>query len=174
MSFQRRQLLQTLSYAFGAGFMLAGNKSAKAAQNSPPPASPAPPAKPAAKPEPGAMEKVAGIGGLFFRAHDPDALGRWYLQHLGIALTPTSNDSPVWQQEAGPTVFSPFPEKTGYFGNPNKAWMVNFRVHNLDKMATQLRAAGIEVKLDPQTYPNGRFAHLHDPEGNPIELWQPA
>ena len=47
------------------------------------------------------MEKVAGIGGLFFRAHDPDALGHWYLQHLGIALTPTTQDSPVWQQEAG-------------------------------------------------------------------------
>lgn len=174
MSFQRRQLLQTLSYAFGASFMLARNKPAMAAQNTSPPASPAPPVKTAAKPGSAAMEKVAGIGGLFFRAHDPDGLGRWYLRHLGIALTPTSNDSPVWQQEAGPTVFSPFPEKTGYFGNPNKAWMVNFRVHDLDKMAAQLRAAGIEVKLDPQVYPNGRFAHLHDPEGNPIELWQPA
>ena len=119
------------------------------------------------------MEKVAGIGGLFFRAHDPDALGRWYLQHLGISLTPTSYGAPVWQQEAGPTVFSPFPETSGYFGDPHKDWMVNFRVHDLDKMLTQLRTAGIEVK----TYPpdaNGRFAHLHDPEGNPIELWQPS
>jgi len=120
------------------------------------------------------MEKVAGIGGLFFRAHDPDALGRWYLEHLGIALTPTANDSPVWQQEAGPTVFSPFPETTRYFGDPSKMWMVNFRVHDLDKMAAQLRAAGIEVKIDPQSYPNGRFARLRDPEGNPIELWQPS
>lgn len=120
------------------------------------------------------MEKVAGIGGLFFRAHDPDALGHWYLEHLGISLTPSSNDSPVWQQEAGPTIFSPFPETTGYFGDPHKVWMVNFRVHDLDKMAAQLRTAGIEVKIDPQSYPNGRFAHLHDPEGNPIELWQPS
>lgn len=120
------------------------------------------------------MEKVAGIGGLFFRAHDPEALGRWYLQHLGIALTPTSNDSPVWQQEAGPTVFSPFPETTKYFGDSSKVWMVNFRVRDLDKMAAQLRATEIEVKIDPQSYPNGRFARLHDPEGNPIELWQPA
>jgi predicted enzyme related to lactoylglutathione lyase len=119
------------------------------------------------------MEKVAGIGGLFFRAHDPKALGRWYLQHLGIALTPTSLDSPVWQQEAGPTVFSPFPETTKYFGDPQKVWMVNFRVHDLDKMVAQLRTAGIEVK-DPESYPNGRFARLHDPEGNPIELWQPS
>ena len=120
------------------------------------------------------MEKVTGIGGLFFRAHDPKALGNWYLQHLGIALEPTSEGGPVWQQEAGPTVFSPFPETTKYFGDPQKVWMVNFRVHDLDKMVAQLRTAGIEVK-DPESYPNiGRFARLHDPEGNPIELWQPA
>jgi glyoxylase I family protein len=120
------------------------------------------------------MEKVAGIGGLFFRAHDPKALGNWYLQRLGIPLTPTSEGESVWQQEAGKTVFSPFPEKSGYFGDPNKVWMVNFRVRDLDKMVAQLRAAGIEVK-DPESYPGvGHFARLHDPEGNPIELWQPA
>jgi glyoxylase I family protein len=176
LSFQRRQLLQILSYAFGSGFILRRNEFAMAAQNSAQPSSPAPPAKVAAKHEPGGteMEKVAGIGGLFFRAHDPKALGNWYQQHLGIALTPTSEGGIVWQQEAGPTAFSPFPEKSGYFGDPTKVWMVNFRVHDLDKMVAQLRTAGIEVK-DPESYPNiGRFAHLHDPEGNPIELWQPA
>ena len=147
-----------------------------AAQNPAQPASPAPPAKAAAKDELGGteMEKVAGIGGLFFRAHDPKALGNWYLQHLGITLTPTSEGAPVWEQEAGPTVFSPFPEKSGYFGDPQKVWMVNFRVRDLDKMVAQLQTAGIEVKVDPQSYPHGRFARLHDPEGNPIELWQPA
>jgi predicted enzyme related to lactoylglutathione lyase len=120
------------------------------------------------------MEKVAGIGGLFFRAHDPKVLGAWYEQHLGIAPTPTSEGGTVWQQEAGPTVFSPFPQTTKYFGDANKVWMVNFRVHELDKMVTQLRAAGVEVS-DPESYPNlGRFARLRDPEGNPIELWQPA
>jgi len=120
------------------------------------------------------MEKVAGIGGLFFRARDPKALGNWYLQHLGIALTPTSEGQTVWQQEAGPTSFTPFPETTKYFGDPNKAWMVNFRVHDLNKMVAQLRAAGIEVK-DPESYTGvGSFTRLHDPEGNPIELWQPA
>jgi len=176
MSFQRRQLLQILSYAFGSSFILLRNKFTMAAQNSAQPASPASPAKAAAKHELGGteMEKVAGIGGLFFRAHDPDALGRWYLQHLGISLTPTSYDAPVWQQEAGPTVFSPFPETSGYFGDPHKVWMVNFRVRDLDKMVAQLRTAGIEVKTDPQSYPNGRFARLHDAEGNPIELWQPS
>jgi predicted enzyme related to lactoylglutathione lyase len=119
------------------------------------------------------MEKVTGIGGLFFRAHDPKVLGLWYQQHLGIALTPSSLEDSVWQQEAGPTVFAPFKETSGYFGDPHKSWMVNFRVRDLDKMAAQLHAAGIEVKIDPQSYPNGRFARLHDPEGNPIELWQP-
>lgn len=176
MGFQRRQLLQILSYAFGSSFILPQIELAIAAQRPALPASPAPPAKATAKHESGGteMEKVAGIGGLFFRAHDPAALGRWYLQHLGISLTPSSNESPVWQQEAGPTVFSPFPETSGYFGDPHKVWMVNFRVRDLDKMAAQLRTAGIEVKIDPQSYPNGRFARLHDPEGNPIELWQPS
>lgn len=120
------------------------------------------------------MEKVAGIGGLFFRARDPKALGEWYQQNLGISLTPSSEGGSVWQQEAGLTSFSPFPETTKYFGDPSKSWMVNFRVHDLDKMVAQLRKAGIEVK-DPESYAGiGRFTRLHDPEGNPIELWQPA
>jgi predicted enzyme related to lactoylglutathione lyase len=120
------------------------------------------------------MEKVTGIGGLFFRARDPAALGRWYQQHLGVTPVPTTYEESVWQQETGPTVFAPFEEATDYFGDPQKVWMVNFRVRDLDKIATELRAAGIPVKIDPQSYPNGRFARLHDPEGNPIELWQPA
>jgi predicted enzyme related to lactoylglutathione lyase len=176
MSFPRRQFLQIMSYACGSSFILPQNELAMAAQNTAQPASPAPPAKAAAKHESGGaeMEKVAGIGGLFFRAHDPKALGNWYLQHLGIALEPTSEGGPVWQQEAGPTVFSPFPETTKYFGDPQKVWMVNFRVHDLNKMVAQLRAAGIEVK-DPESYTGvGSFTRLHDPEGNPIELWQPA
>jgi glyoxylase I family protein len=175
MSFQRRQFLQILSYAFGS-LILPQDGLAMAAQNSAAAASPAPPAKAAAKHESGEteMEKVAGIGGLFFRARDPKALANWYLQHLGIALTPSSEGGTVWQQEAGPTSFTPFPETSKYFGDPNKVWMVNFRVHDLNKMVAQLRTAGIEVK-DPESYPNiGSFTRLHDPEGNPIELWQPA
>ncbi len=119
------------------------------------------------------MEKVTGIGGLFFRAHDPKAMGQWYQQHLGVSLALPSYEESVWEQEAGPTVFSPFPETSDYFGDAHKVWMVNFRVWDLDGMAAQLRAAGIAVKIDPQSYPNGRFARLQDPEGNPIELWQP-
>ena len=174
MIFQRRQLLQALSYVFGSSFILSPNEFAIAAQNPAQPASPAPPAKAAAKNESAAtdMEKVVGIGGLFFRAHDPKALGQWYREHLGIGLAPTANGELVWQQEAGPTVFSPFLETTKYLGDPQKVWIVNFRVRDLDKMVAQLRTSGIEVKLYPAD-PTGRFAHLHDPEGNPIELWQP-
>jgi len=120
------------------------------------------------------MEKVRGIGGLFFRAHDPVGLAAWYRDHLGITPVPPDYEQLSWRQEAGPTAFAPFPEATDYFGDSKQVWMVNFRVPDLDAMVDQLRGAGIAVNVDPQTYPNGRFARLYDPEGNPIELWQPA
>jgi len=120
------------------------------------------------------MEKVTGIGGFFFRARDPKSLAEWYDKNLGILPVPTSYGGSVWTQEAGATAFSPFPDSTDYFGDPHKVWMINFRVRDLDKMVDQLRAAGVEVKVAAESYPNGRFAHLHDPEGNPIELWQPT
>ncbi len=120
------------------------------------------------------MEKVTGIGGLFFRAREPAALARWYEEHLGVTPTPADYAAEPWHQQAGPTVFAPFPEQTEYFGEARRLWMVNFRVRNLDAMIAQLRAAGVMVTLDPDRYPNGRFARLYDPEGNPIELWEPA
>ena len=70
-------------------------------------------------------------------------------------------------------MFAPFPETTEYFGDANKVWMINFRVRNLDALETQLRAVGISVELDPEHYPNRRFARLNDSEGNPIQLWEP-
>jgi len=120
------------------------------------------------------MEKVSGIGGLFFRARDPIAVGQWYSDHLGVSLVPSNYDELPWWQEAGPTAFAAFPETTAYFGDPNKSWMINFRVRDLDVMVAQLRAARIFVELDQQLYPNGRFARLNDPEGNPIQLWEPG
>ena len=120
------------------------------------------------------MEKVTGIGGVFFRAKDPGGLAQWYATHLGVEPVPSDYDSLPWQTQAGTTVFAPFPEDTDYFGQPEQAMMVNFRVRDLAAMVAQLEAAGIEVKRDPETYPNGSFARLHDPEGNPVELWQPA
>jgi len=115
------------------------------------------------------MEKVLGIGGLFFRSENPKELAKWYETHLGVGAPP-GEDS--WQQEAGATVFSPFKKDTDYFGKPSQMWMVNFRVANLAAMVAQLTAAGVAVE-EPQHYPYGSFARLHDPEGNPIELWEP-
>ena len=177
MLFVRRQLLRTLSFTFGSSFILSRNQLGIAAQT---------PTQPKVSPSAAGavvrdgiaggteMEKVTGIGGFFFRAKDPKALALWYQQHLGVSVIPTSYQDSPWQQEAGPTAFAPFKETSGYFGDASKMWMLNFRVRDLDKMAAQLEAAGIAVKIDPQTYPNGRFARVHDPEGNPIELWQEA
>ena len=113
---------------------------------------------------------VTGIGGVFFRAKDPEALNAWYDQHLGVA---TQGYTP-WEQGAGPTVFQPFKHDTDYFP-ADRQWMMNFRVSDLDGMMARLTAAGIEVITKPEwTMPGvGRFARIHDPEGNPIELWEP-
>jgi len=117
-------------------------------------------------------QKVLGIGGLFFRSEDPKGLSKWYEAHLGISPVPTSYEQKPWYQEAGPSVFAPFSKDTKYFGKPEQSWMVNFRVADLKAMVAQLRASGVSVE-DPKSYPNGEFARLYDPEGNPIELWEP-
>ena len=158
MKMPRREVLGVLTAAAGSALL---PRSLAVAAEQTPVASNLPP------------EKVTGIGGMFFRARDPKALGQWYQDHLGISVVPQSANDQPWTQQAGPTAFQPFPEKTSYFGDLTKQWMINFRVSDLDKMVRQLETAGIEVKVDPTTYPNGRFAHTHDPEGNPIELWQP-
>jgi glyoxylase I family protein len=176
MRFQRRELLRTLSFAFGSSFILERNQVDIAAQTARQPKVSSPPAGAAVHDGIAGgteMEKVTGIGGFFFRAKDPKALALWYQQHLGILTVPTSDGETSWQQEAGATAFTPFPETSKYFGDDSKVWMLNFRVRDLDKMAAQLQAAGIAVKIDPEAYPYGRFGRLHDPEGNPIELWQP-
>jgi predicted enzyme related to lactoylglutathione lyase len=112
---------------------------------------------------------VTGIGGLFFRSDDPDALAAWYEKHLGIA-----SGSVGWQQAAGPTVLAPFRRSTDYFP-AERQWMLNLRVTGLDALLQELAAAGIAIERDPQwdAPETGRFARIHDPEGNPIELWEP-
>ena len=119
------------------------------------------------------LERALGIGGFFFRAQDPKKLGAWYEENLGIKM-PVDYDTPPWRSEAGTTVFTPFAQDTKAFGDMKQQWMINFRVRSLDAMAAQLRAKGVKVEIDPQTYPNGRFGSLADPEGNPIQLWQPG
>lgn len=119
------------------------------------------------------MEKVLGIGGFFFRSYDPAGLAAWYNQHLGIDVVPKDYDTPGWRQSGGSTVFAPFAQDTKYFGAPSQQWMINFRVSDLDAMARQLEATGITVDMDKEIYPNGRFAQISDPDGNPVQLWQP-
>jgi len=116
------------------------------------------------------MERVTGIGGFFFRSRDGEALSAWYKQHLGLG----AGHDAIWSQEAGPTVFAPFKETSDYFA-ADRRWMLNLRVRDMDAMLAQLRAADIEIETKPEwddpTY--GRFARIHDPEGNPVELWEP-
>lgn len=119
---------------------------------------------------------VLGMGGLFFRAADPDALAAWYKEHLGVGggCGEGNDNAWVWATQSGPMVFAPFKRDTDYFA-ADKAFMINFRVSDLDGLLAQLRTSGIEVETraewdDPMT---GRFARIHDPEGNAIELWEP-
>ena len=115
--------------------------------------------------------RVTGIGGLFFRAKDPRALKAWYADHLGF---PT--DQPVWMQDAGPTVFAPFALKSDYFPL-EKLHMLNLRVTGLDALVSRLEKAGIKAERRADWDGDGsygRFARIHDPEGNPIELWAPS
>jgi glyoxylase I family protein len=120
------------------------------------------------------MEHVTGIGGVFIRAQNPDLLNRWYAEHLGITPAPESYDVSSWWQQAGPTVFTAMAAASEHFGGPERTWAINFRVDDLDAMVIQLRAADIEVEVHGENYPNGRFADLKDPEGNAVQLWQPA
>ncbi len=116
------------------------------------------------------MEKVNGIGGVFFRARDPEVLSAWYEKHLGV----NHYIPEPWKQREGYTVFAPFAQDTAYFGRSEQQWMINFRVDDLAAMIAQLEAAGIKVETNAEWDSEvGKFARIHDPEGNPIELWQP-
>ncbi|SMH48523.1 Glyoxalase/Bleomycin resistance protein/Dioxygenase superfamily protein [Rathayibacter oskolensis] len=118
------------------------------------------------------MEKVTGIGGFFFAAQDPAALGRWYAEHLGVDEPPLEYGASSWRQQAGTTVLAPMEAGSPHLGPTG--WAVNFRVRSLDAMVAQLRAAGVAVEVDEEEYPNGRFADLLDPEGNRVQLWEPT
>lgn len=117
---------------------------------------------------------MSGIGGFFFRADDPAALNHWYAEHLGVVMEGvTSYDDPGWFQDRGETVFTALDPDSSMPGSPEKSWMINFRVDDIDGMVERLKAAGISVELHSEDYPNGRFAELEDPEGNRIQLWEP-
>ncbi|MEM0984952.1 MAG: VOC family protein [Pseudomonadota bacterium] len=120
--------------------------------------------------------RVTGIGGIFFRSRDPAALAEWYQTMLGVPAAPKTYEEAPWRTEGGTTVFAPFPMDTAYFGDPSTGWMINFRVDDLGAVVDRLRSTGqtVEYEGDGQPFPNGRFAKLHDPEGNAIQLWEPG
>lgn len=113
-------------------------------------------------------ERVTGIGGVFFRARDPQALASWYEEHLGVPVTEGYAIFP----ESRNTVWSPFAEDTDYWPS-GKQGMVNFTVRDLDAMLEQLRKAGVPVDDRVEDHEYGRFGWATDPEGNRFELWEP-
>ena len=118
------------------------------------------------------MERVTGIGGVFQRADQAAGLRDWYAEHLGIDLADWGGKPFEWTP-GGSTIWAVFDHDTEYFGRPEQAYMVNFRVADLDAMLAQLRTAGVEVidALDESEL--GRFGWAVDPEGNRFELWEP-
>lgn len=124
------------------------------------------------------MKKVTGIGGIFFKSKDPDAIKKWYQDHLGLPVDPYGA-SFEWRREDDPskkgtTIWSPFKETTQYFEPSEKQFMINYRVENLEPLVAELKTAGVTIVDEIQSYDYGKFVHILDPEGNKIELWEPA
>jgi predicted enzyme related to lactoylglutathione lyase len=122
------------------------------------------------------MARVTGLGGFFFKSRDPKALADWYAKHLGL---PVSNFGGVMFEEdekrPGCTLWTPFKEDTDYFKPSTKDFMINFRVDDLDALIAQLRSEGVQVESEIKEFEGyGRFGWCMDPEGNRVELWQPA
>ena len=121
---------------------------------------------------------VVGMGGYFFRAKNPEAVKAWYREHLGFTVTAAGQPDPEgnwsWQQAAGATVYSVFKADSDYWRG-EKQVMINLRVAGIDALLGRLRDAGVEVITKAEwDHPDvGRFARIHDPDGNPIELWEP-
>ncbi|RYD54990.1 MAG: VOC family protein [Sphingobacteriales bacterium] len=124
------------------------------------------------------MKKVTGIGGIFFKCEDPAKMNDWYAQHLGL---PVSQWGTMFQwremdnaEKEGYTVWAPKPADTKYFEPSKKDFMINYRVENLAALVAELKAAGVTVLDEIATYDYGKFVHVLDPEGNSIELFEPA
>lgn len=123
------------------------------------------------------MKRVTGIGGVFFKAKDPKALGEWYRRHLGLDVAPWGGVAFRWAEDnpgaVGTTIWSPFQDDTGYFAPSTAPFMINYRVADLHGLLALLRAEGcaVEEKVEESEY--GKFGWVLDPEGNKLELWQP-
>lgn len=122
------------------------------------------------------MQRVTGIGGIFFRSQDPKALGAWYRDHLGLEVTDWGGAIFRWggaQSPPGTTIWSPFAQNTSYLAPGTASFMINFRVADLDALLAALRAEGCDVIDKTDVSEHGRFGWVIDPEGNKVELWQP-
>jgi predicted enzyme related to lactoylglutathione lyase len=125
------------------------------------------------------MKRVTGLGGVFFKSPDPEALYSWYERHLGLKRE--SDGSAVvfpWKpieedQPTGMTVWSIFEQSSNYFEPTTAEFMVNYRVEDIDGLLNLLRAEGVEIDAKREDTPYGRFAWIRDPEGRRIELWEP-
>jgi len=118
------------------------------------------------------IQRVVGVGGVFLRARDADALRAWYAKHLGAEISDWGGQQFDWTV-GGSTTWAVFEADTQYFGRPDQPYMINFRVDDLDAMLSQLRAAGVEVSDEVAEDEHGRFGWACDCEGNRFELWQP-
>jgi predicted enzyme related to lactoylglutathione lyase len=124
------------------------------------------------------MNRVTGIGGVFFKSKDPKALAEWYRAHLGLTIEPWGGAVFKWASPENPTgtgttIWSPFAESTTYFAPSNAGFMINFRVADLHALLAQLRREGCGVDDKVQESEFGKFGWVMDPEGNRIELWEP-
>jgi predicted enzyme related to lactoylglutathione lyase len=124
------------------------------------------------------MQRVTGIGGIFFKAQDPEALRGWYQRHLGIALSEQGFLVFAWTDaqtpdHPGTTVFSIVASDSSYFAHSAAPFMINFRVAQLAVLLEQLRSEGVAVDEPSEATRHGRFAWITDPAGNRSELWEP-
>ena len=118
------------------------------------------------------MARVTGIGGVFFRSEDPQAVQEWYVEHLGLSPENPSFVVMSWGDAGGTTIWAPFPAGTDYFGSANQ-WMFNYRVDDLDGLLVEIRYEGVRVDDETVEDENGKFGWCWDSEGNKVELWEP-
>lgn len=118
------------------------------------------------------MKRVTGIGGIFFKARDPKALQDWYRKHLGLDVQ--SWGGVVFEASTGVTVWSLFSETSKKFAPSTAPFMLNYRVADLTALLEALRAEGCAVDDKVDSSAEGKFGWVMDPEGNRIELWEPA
>ncbi len=123
------------------------------------------------------MKRVTGIGGIFFKCHDPEKVKQWYKTHLGLNTDPYGTKFD-WREEddstkKGYTLWTPFADKTKYFEPSSKDFMINYRVENLEALVEELKKEGVTILDKIETYDYGKFVHILDVEGNKIELFEP-